>query len=106
VRVLGHPIETVLAEKLSTALVLGEANTRVRDYADIGLLTRRHDLMHDAVPATLDATAGFRGIEVVPLSSVIDDLAELRGPRYRAFRTALGVAGAELPADFGRSSTR
>lgn len=35
VRVLGYPIETVLAEKLTTAILLGEANTRVRDYADI-----------------------------------------------------------------------
>jgi hypothetical protein len=31
VRVLGYPIETVLAEKISTAVELGPANTRVRD---------------------------------------------------------------------------
>jgi hypothetical protein len=31
VRVLGYPIETVLAEKLATAILLGAANTRVRD---------------------------------------------------------------------------
>ena len=31
VRVLGYPIETVLAEKIATALALGPANTRVRD---------------------------------------------------------------------------
>ena len=35
VRVLGYPIETVLAEKITTAIGLGPANTRVRDYADI-----------------------------------------------------------------------
>ena len=35
VHVLGYPIETVLAEKLATAIMLGAANTRVRDYADI-----------------------------------------------------------------------
>lgn len=38
-RVLGYPIETVLAEKISTAITLGDANTRVRDYADIYTLT-------------------------------------------------------------------
>ena len=32
---LGYPIGTVLAEKLATAITLGAANTRVRDYADI-----------------------------------------------------------------------
>lgn len=40
-------------------------------------------------------------MEIVPLSSVIDDLAGLREQTYRAYRTALGVDGAELPADFG-----
>jgi hypothetical protein len=39
IRVLGCPIETVLAEKLATAIALGPANTRVRDYADIYTLT-------------------------------------------------------------------
>jgi hypothetical protein len=27
--------------------MLGAANTRVGDYADIDMLTRRHDMMHD-----------------------------------------------------------
>ena len=35
VRVLGYPVETVLAEKIATAIGLGPANTRVRDNADI-----------------------------------------------------------------------
>jgi hypothetical protein len=39
VTVLGYPIDTVLAEKLATAIMLGAANTRVRDYADIYTLT-------------------------------------------------------------------
>jgi hypothetical protein len=101
VRVLGYPIETVLAEKLATAIMLGAANTRVRDYADVYTLTGRHDLTHDAVRAALNATARFRGVEIVSLSSVVDDLAELRELTYRAYRIALGVDGAELPADFG-----
>ncbi len=39
VRVLGYPLETVLAEKLVTAIELGLANTRVRDLADVYTLT-------------------------------------------------------------------
>jgi hypothetical protein len=35
IRILGYPLETVLAEKIATAIVLGPANTRVRDYADV-----------------------------------------------------------------------
>ena len=83
VRVLGYPIETVLAEKLATAIMLGAANTRVRDYADIYTLTGRHDLTRGAVRAALDATARFRDVEVAPLSSLLDDLVELREQTYR-----------------------
>jgi len=57
VPVLGYPIETVLAEKLATAIMLGAANTRVRDYADIYTLTGRHDLTHGAVSAARRAVA-------------------------------------------------
>jgi len=100
-QVLGYPIETVLAEKLATAIMLGAVNTRVRDYADVNTLTGHHDLTHGAVRAALDATARFRGVEVVPLSSVVDDLVELRERTYRAYRVTLGVDGADLPPEFG-----
>ena len=53
------------------------------------------------VRAALDATARFRDVEVAPLSSLLDDLVELREQTYRAYRTALGVDGAGLPSDFG-----
>ena len=102
VRVLGYPIETVLAEKLATAIMLGAANTRVRDYADIYTLTGRHDLTMGVIRAALDATARFRGVEIAPLSSVVDDLVELRERTYRAYRT--GPAWRRwprLPSDFG-----
>jgi len=50
VRVLGYPIETVLAEMIATAIELGPASTRVRDYADLYTLTGSHALSY--VPAT------------------------------------------------------
>lgn len=42
IKVLGYPIETVLAEKITTAIDLAETNTRVRDLADIYTLTGAH----------------------------------------------------------------
>jgi hypothetical protein len=57
VRVLGYPAETVLAEEISTAIALGPANTRVRDYADIYTLTGRHVIAHRTVRQALLATA-------------------------------------------------
>jgi hypothetical protein len=43
----GYPIATVIAEKLSTAIALGDLNTRDRDYADLYQLITRHYLDGD-----------------------------------------------------------
>jgi len=67
----GYPIETVLAEKICTAVSLGEANTRVRDYVDLYTLTGRHELLYTAVRAALDATGNYRDVELVPLSDIV-----------------------------------
>lgn len=57
VRILGYPIETVLAEKLVTAIDLGAANTRVRDYVDVYVLSDAHSLRCAALRTALIATA-------------------------------------------------
>lgn len=100
VSILGYPLETVLAEKISTAISLGPANTRVRDYADLYALTGNHDLTHAAARAALLATCRHRGTDVVELSTAIGDIVELRGRAYAAYRTGLGPDGAGLPEDF------
>ncbi|TNC21447.1 nucleotidyl transferase AbiEii/AbiGii toxin family protein [Amycolatopsis alkalitolerans] len=100
IRILGYPIETVLAEKITTAITLGAANTRVRDYADIYTLIGTHDLQHATLRDALVATGQFRGTSLQPLSTTIDDLAELRHATYAAYRTSLGADGEHLPKAF------
>jgi hypothetical protein len=100
IRILGYPLETVLAEKITTAISLGPANTRVRDYADIYTLTADRDISHSAARDALIATANYRGTDVVALSSVIGDLIELRRGSYDAYRAGLGPDGAALPQEF------
>lgn len=100
VPVLGYPLETVLAEKICTAIALGEANTRVRDYVDLYVLTGRHALSYSAMRAALDATAGYRQVALMPLSRVIAALLMLRQVTYQAFSKRLGADGARLPAAF------
>jgi hypothetical protein len=99
VSLLGYPIKTVLAEKISTAISLGEANTRVRDYVDLYTLTGRHELSYSAVRTALDATGGYRAVEVVPLSGAIGDFVRVRQAAYAAFRRHLGPDGEHLPAE-------
>jgi Nucleotidyl transferase AbiEii toxin, Type IV TA system len=94
------PVETVLAEKLTTAIELGPASTRVRDYADIFVLTGTQNLRCASVRAALLATAGFRQVNLQPLSEAIQDLVPLRARIYTAYRRALGPDTEHLPEQF------
>jgi len=100
ISVLGYPIETVLAEKISTAIALGSANTRVRDYADVYTLTGNRNIDHAVAREALLATSNHRGADVVALSSAIGDFVGLRARAYAAYRTRLGPDGTKLPEDF------
>lgn len=99
VQVLGYPLPTVLAEKLTTAIRLGAANSRIRDFADVWTLTGIHDLDASQLRAALVATAAHRQITLIPLSASVADLAIARGNSYTTYRRRLGEDGAHLPAD-------
>jgi hypothetical protein len=99
VSVLGYPVETVVAEKIATAILLGPANTRVRDYADIYALTGVHTLTRRTTRSALLATSAYRETPVRRLSEAIGDFAELRQRTFEAYRSSLGDAGLQLPAD-------
>ncbi|RAS63741.1 nucleotidyltransferase AbiEii toxin of type IV toxin-antitoxin system [Lentzea atacamensis] len=101
VPVLGYPIETVLAEKTSTAIALREANTRVRDYVDLYTLTGRQAVSYESVRSALHATTHHRGVEIRPLSAVVGELAEMRQQAYSAFKKRLGPDAGHLPDSFG-----
>ena len=92
-------LTTILAEKIAAAIALGPANTRVRDYADIYTLTGNHIIAHHAARQALLATTRFRGTHMVPLSSVIANLADLRARDYTTYRANIGKAGHDLPAE-------
>ncbi|WP_066913632.1 nucleotidyl transferase AbiEii/AbiGii toxin family protein [Millisia brevis] len=97
IRILGYPIETVLAEKLITAIGLGRANTRVRDFIDIYLLTGTQTVQCGPLRDALLATADFRGTMLIPLAQATEGLGELRDSAYVAYRKGLGEVGAILP---------
>ncbi|MFC1442112.1 nucleotidyl transferase AbiEii/AbiGii toxin family protein [Streptacidiphilus sp. N1-10] len=85
-QILGYPLETVIAEKLTTAIDLGATNTRDRDYADLYRLVCLHDFERATVRDAVERTAAHRGIELRPLSGVIRDLAARRQISYAAWR--------------------
>jgi hypothetical protein len=97
---LGYPIETVLAEKLVTAIELGRANTRVRDFCDIYLLSGTQQVSSTTLLEAITATASYRGTTLVPLSGAAEGLGALRQTTYSAYRNRLGDVGDQLPEQF------
>lgn len=98
--VVTYPVETMLAEKITTALERREANTRVRDYADVWRLIGIHDLDGGAVSAAITATAGHRGIRLLPLADVVGGLAVRQQSAYAAWRRRQDNAEDVYPAAF------
>lgn len=90
----------MLAEKVATAIALGPANTRVRDYADIYTLTGTQQIAFRVAREALLATAAHRGTPVLPLSEAVGNIADLRSQAFGAYRASLGGAGLHLLTDF------
>ncbi len=105
VRILGYPLQSVLAEKLCTAVDLGAGNSRVRDYADLWTLTGTQDVDAADLAAALTATARHRGVALRALSVAIrtrtgPGYPAVRATTYTAYRRRLGSDADHLPAAF------
>ncbi|MGW6277073.1 nucleotidyl transferase AbiEii/AbiGii toxin family protein [Kribbella sp. NPDC055071] len=101
--ILGYPLATVIAEKISTAIELGDLNTRDRDYGDLYRLLRANTLRADEVSTALEATAAYRRITLRPLSSSITDLPQQRQPSYSAWLRRQGRAATGYPISFANA---
>ncbi len=99
-QILGYPLATVIAEKLSTAVSLGDLNTRDRDYGDLYRLLTLNDLDGQELTTALTATAAHRGITLKPLSTAVSDLGERRQTSYTAWRRRQGPAATGYPERF------
>lgn len=99
-QILGYPLATVIAEKLSTAISLGDLNTRDRDYGDLYRLLTLNDLDGQELTTALTATATHSGITLKPLSITITDLGERRQTSYTAWRRRQGPAATNYPERF------
>ena len=97
-RLLGYPLESVIAEKADTMMFLGDANTRDRDYGDVYLLSEIHPVEAEPLRQTLRTVAEHRGHEVRPLEPLLETLRERRQQPWEAFRVRAGLPG--LPENF------
>ena len=72
IELLGYAPETVLAEKGVTILERGTTSTRWRDYVDIVRLAEIYDVDDDLLLASAQAVAGYRGVDLKPVGSMLD----------------------------------
>jgi hypothetical protein len=97
-RLLGYPLESVIAEKADTMMLLGDANTRDRDYGDVYLLSEIHSVEAQSLRRELHRVAEHRGHEVRPLGPLLETLRESRQQPWEAFCARVGLPG--LPDHF------
>ncbi|WP_239340679.1 nucleotidyl transferase AbiEii/AbiGii toxin family protein [Frankia sp. CiP3] len=95
---LGYPVETVLAEKLTTALELGDLNTRDRDWADVWHLTGAHNLDGNTMVRALRRTCAHRAVPVRALSEAVLKIPEIRQGAYAAWRRRQAATELMYPA--------
>ena len=87
INVMAYNLETVLAEKLETVIARSTANSRMRDYYDIYILTKlqKDNINNDLLKEAIKATAKRRGtyellseteriLEQVEKSNIMKDL--------------------------------
>lgn len=63
-RLRTYPRETVIAEKFQAMVMLGRANSRMKDLYDIWLLSRSHDFAGDSLARAIAATFARRKTEI------------------------------------------
>lgn len=95
----GYPLSMVHAEKLVTALQRGVANTRWRDFADVYLLARRHDIDGAELAAALNQVAAHRQVRLHSLEQVLEGYPPIAQQRWAAWRRKNRLDD-RLPLDF------
>jgi predicted nucleotidyltransferase component of viral defense system len=69
-----YPLETVIAEKFHAMVVLGRANSRMKDYYDVWMLTSTFEIEPERLQRAIAATFARRNTEVP--ASVPDGLSD------------------------------
>ena len=95
----GYPMEMALAEKIITALQLGIASTRWRDFGDIYQLTGQYHLNAQTVHEAFQAVATYRSAEPTALADELGGYAQLAQSRWFAWRSRHDLAD-RLPDNF------
>lgn len=95
-----YALETVIAEKFQAMVMLGRANTRMKDFYDVWLLSRTYDFADDRLARAVAATFARRGTPIpadLPdalTPAFVDDPAKQQ--QWAAFVRGIGVEAPTL----------
>ncbi|MCC7286478.1 MAG: nucleotidyl transferase AbiEii/AbiGii toxin family protein [Burkholderiaceae bacterium] len=99
-RLRAYPLETVIAEKLHAMVALGIANSRMKDYYDLWMLTRTFALDAGRLRRAVDATFARRSTPL--LKGIPEGLSDAfaadanKQAQWRAFASNLSAPGPAL----------
>lgn len=102
-RILAYPREAVVAEKLHATLTLGEQNSRMKDFYDLFVFSRRYAFQGDRLVAAVRATFARLKTEIPPSFLPGEGSPSFFGgpereAMWRAFLSRSGLQG--VPQDF------
>lgn len=86
VKMQGHPLVTVIAEKTVTMLQRGRTSTRWRDLLDVAALSDRYEFAAAEVREAATQVAQHRGIELGPLRALLAGYGEVGQAKWAAWR--------------------
>lgn len=87
VKMQGHPLVTVIAEKTVTMLQRGTTSTRWRDLLDVAALSDRYHFAAAEVREAAMRVAQHRGIELGPLRPLLSGYGEVGQAKWAAWRS-------------------
>ncbi|WP_165962461.1 nucleotidyl transferase AbiEii/AbiGii toxin family protein [Arthrobacter terricola] len=91
VRMKGHPLVTVIAEKTVTMLQRGTTSTRWRDLLDVAVLSDRFQFDAADLREAAAQVAAHRGAELGPLRTLMDGYGATGQAKWAAWRRKLKV---------------
>lgn len=87
-RLRSYPIYTVVAEKLEAMVLLGAANSRMKDFYDLWFLSRNFEFDGETLVSAIRATFGRRKTPLTPQlpTALHDEFAALKTVQWSAFQ--------------------
>ena len=86
-RLRSYPTYTVVAEKLEAVVLLGEANSRMKDFYDLWFLSRQFEFDGETLVAAIRATFARRKTKLLESTppSFMNDFSKLKSLQWSAF---------------------